>query len=122
MLRCCMGRGARDPASPQQEVFGGPSCRRLSLDPYAAARATAAAAAQRSPTAQLLRRLSGGSAGGGGCGGAPNSPPPPNPEYIEFNPLRRNSLPTWGQAPRPTNALRRGSLPWAPSAVPLAAQ
>jgi hypothetical protein len=117
------------------DIVGGASCRRLSLDPYAAARAAAvssvtsaqqqqaaphacaAAAAAEPRRGSGERRRSLGarpSASSSSGGGAAAAPAPDNPHYIEVNPLRRMSLPMQGQQARPANELRRGSLPWAP--------
>ena len=127
-------------------VAGGPSCRRLSLDPYAAANAAAVASVRQAPAAgSAANQARGGGGGGGGGGAAPSgrqrqqqpsqqqqqrqqqqqqaagaggARQAGEPDYIEVNPLRRMSLPMQGQQARPTNELRRGSLPWAPVVAP----
>jgi len=100
------------------EIIGGPTCRRLSLDPYAAAAMRsstgggAAAQQQQQQSAKVwssTATVTGASAVNKGGAAAAL----PADDYIEVNPLRRMSLPMQGQAARPANELRRGSMPWA---------
>lgn len=112
---------AKNPA-----ISGSASCRRVSLDPYAAARAPAdGAAAAKHPNAPRgspnAVSVSAAPAGGRAVS-SPDQPAKKKPtggsDYIEVNPLRRMSLPTAGQEARPVNNLRRGSMPTAILTLP----
>lgn len=124
------------PGDASSVIVGPASCRRMSLEPYgspgsgggAPSRASAGASshgkqppsgAGRAGATIQLSAATPGSAGTGGMHHASSSPTLHSDNYIEVNPLRRLSMPTAGQVPRPPGTeLRRGSLPQAAVQLP----